>query len=74
MPRVTKPPVKAAFEHRKHVVTANILVAIALTERETAVINPVAGVVLVEEPSMRGNDIQLQATHCHLPCQMPPMK
>ncbi|KAJ6184552.1 hypothetical protein N7519_005853 [Penicillium mononematosum] len=72
MPRVTRPPVKAAclpwcatylldrsffalssyfvVEHRKPVVTAKIPVAVALAGIESAVIDPVAGVVLAEEP------------------------
>lgn len=47
----------------------------ALEETESALIKPVAGVVLAEEPGMRRrNDDQLQATHCLLQCQMSPMK
>jgi hypothetical protein len=52
---------------------ANTLVS-ALTGIESAVIDPVAGVVLAEEPGMkRHDDDQLQAAHCHLQYQMWPM-
>lgn len=61
------------LNHSVWISLTNLLTS-ALTEKESAVIDPVAGVVLAEEPSMRGNDNQLQATHCHLQCQMLPMK
>jgi hypothetical protein len=49
---------------------ANTLISV-LEGIESAVIDPVAGVVLAEEPGMkRHNDDQLQATHCHLQYQM----
>ena len=49
---------------------ANSLLS-ALTGIESAVIDPVAGVGLAEEPGMkRHNDNQLRATRCHLLYQM----